>query len=57
MSMWKVDDNVTQKLMSAFYKRFAATENARKAFKEAQQEIKKDHPEPFYWGAFVIIGN
>jgi CHAT domain-containing protein len=56
MSMWKVDDAVTQKLMTTFYQKFAEYNNARKAFKEAQLEIKKQYPEPFYWGAFVMTG-
>jgi CHAT domain-containing protein len=56
MSMWKVDDAVTQKLMTTFYQKFAENNNARKAFKEAQAEIKKQYPEPYFWGAFVMTG-
>ncbi len=56
MSMWKVDDAVTQKLMTTFYQKFAESNNARQAFKEAQAIIKKQHPEPYYWGAFVMVG-
>ncbi|TAF34473.1 MAG: CHAT domain-containing protein [Cytophagales bacterium] len=56
MSMWKVDDTVTQKLMTLFYQKFAQYNHARKAFKEAQAEIKKQYPQPYYWGAFVMSG-
>jgi CHAT domain-containing protein len=56
MSMWKVDDEVTQKLMTIFYQKFSEYNNARKAFKEAQAEIKKQYPQPYYWGAFVMTG-
>ncbi len=56
MSMWKVDDAVTQKLMTTFYQKFAESNNARQAFKEAQAIIKKQHPKPYYWGAFVMVG-
>ncbi len=56
MSMWKVDDAVTQKLMTTFYQKFAESNKARQAFKEAQAIIKKQHPEPYYWGAFVMVG-
>lgn len=56
MSMWKVDDEVTQKLMSVFYQKYAATNNARKSFKDAQAEIKEQYPEPYFWGAFVMVG-
>jgi len=27
------------------------------AFKKAQQELKKEFPEPYYWGAFIMIGS
>jgi CHAT domain-containing protein len=54
--MWKVDDAVTQKLMTVFYKKFSEYNNARKAFQEAQAEIKKQYPEPYFWGAFVMTG-
>jgi CHAT domain-containing protein len=57
MSMWKVDDEVTQKLMITFYQKFAEYNNARKAFKEAQSEIKNQYPEPYFWGAFVMSGD
>ncbi|TAF60794.1 MAG: CHAT domain-containing protein [Cytophagales bacterium] len=56
MSLWKVDDAVTQKLMTSFYSRYAQHGQARRAFQEAQLDIKKQHPEPYFWGAFVMSG-
>jgi len=56
MSLWRVDDEVTQKLMTTFYKNWLQHNNKRKAFRDAQAEIRKDHPEPKYWGAFVMVG-
>jgi CHAT domain-containing protein len=56
MSLWSVNDAVTQKLMTEFYHRFLTENNARKAFMEAQAEIKRQHPEPYFWGAFVMVG-
>ncbi|TAF32676.1 MAG: CHAT domain-containing protein [Cytophagales bacterium] len=57
MSLWKVDDVVTQKLMVEFYKQYAKHGQTRLAFKEAQIRIKKEYPEPYYWGAFVMSGD
>ncbi|MBX2946836.1 MAG: CHAT domain-containing protein [Cyclobacteriaceae bacterium] len=57
MSLWKVDDFVTQQLMIAFYRRWLKHPgHMRAAFRAAQQEIKKTHPDPYYWGAFVLTG-
>jgi CHAT domain-containing protein len=56
MSLWKVDDAVTQKLMVKFYQKLIAYEDTRRAFREARAEIKKEHPEPYYWAAFILAG-
>ncbi len=55
MSLWKVDDAATAELMSAFYK-LRNGKNNLEAFREAQIQLRKNYPEPFYWGAFVMLG-
>ena len=60
MSLWVVDDDATQILMSEFYKEWAlnpAKENISKSFKKAQAEVRKKYPHPYYWGAFTLLGN
>jgi tetratricopeptide (TPR) repeat protein len=74
MSLWKVNDEVTQELMVAFFRNWLGDEAAvgtsgqtadrlakgsddlRLAFRKAQLEIRKKHPEPYYWGGFVMLG-
>jgi CHAT domain-containing protein len=58
MSLWRVDDQATQKLMQLFYS-FYIREKQDKAgaFRRAIQTLKKDYPHPYYWGAFVLIEN
>ena len=56
MSLWRVDDRVTQELMTLFYEGWLQHGNKRNAFRDAQAKIREDHPEPKYWGAFVIVG-
>jgi CHAT domain-containing protein len=56
MSLWSVDDNATQELMTSFYKKWLGGKTKREAFKEAQLELKEKHPQPFYWGGFVMVG-
>jgi hypothetical protein len=56
MSLWKVDDEATQKLMTLFYINLAGGRDVRSAFSMAQAILRKDYPAPYYWGAFVLIG-
>ncbi len=56
MSMFKVDDDATQKLILNFYKKWLATSNLRQSFIDAKKELRVEYPEPIYWGAFMMIG-
>ena len=55
MTLWRVSDRVTREFMVSFYKHLAHSEDKRKAFEEARQEIRDRYPEPFYWAGFVMI--
>ena len=55
MSLWPVDDQVTQKFMIYFYKNWMKLQDKHTAFKEAQITIMDLYEEPKYWGAFVMI--
>ncbi len=54
MSLWKVDDIVTQELMTKFYEYWILSDDLRLAFKNAQKAVRKTHPSPYYWGAFIL---
>ncbi|HEX8039743.1 MAG TPA: CHAT domain-containing tetratricopeptide repeat protein [Chryseosolibacter sp.] len=56
MSMFKVDDEATQKLMLKFYQKWLNTNNIRQSFIDAKKELRLEYPEPIYWGAFMMIG-
>jgi CHAT domain-containing protein len=56
MSMFKVDDEATQKLMLKFYQKWLNSNNLRQSFIDAKKELRVDYPEPIYWGAFMMIG-
>jgi CHAT domain-containing protein len=56
MSMFKVDDEATQKLMLKFYQKWLTTGNLRQSFIEAKKELRVDYPDPIHWGAFMMIG-
>jgi len=60
VSLWPVDDNATQLLMTKFYQHWvqnSSNEGISAAFKKAQLEVKKEYPHPFFWGAFVLLRN
>jgi len=56
MSMFKVDDEATQKLMLKFYQKWLNTGNLRQSFIDAKKELRVEYPAPIYWGAFIMIG-
>lgn len=58
MSLWNVDDKVTSEFMVAFYGQLtdkANNWNKRKAFEQTKEIIRKNHPDPYYWAAFVML--
>lgn len=55
-SSWAVDDKATQELMVRFYKHWSSGKSKREAFRAAQLELKEEMPEPYYWGAFIMVG-
>lgn len=57
MSLWQVDDMATQQLMELFYQRWIKTQNKREAFIWAKKELRKQFPAPYYWAAFVMVGD
>jgi len=57
MSLWKVSDVATQKMMSLFYENLLIKkQSTREAFKNAQLELREEFSSPYFWGAFVFIG-
>ena len=57
MSLWKVPDTETQKLMANFYQRIKAGEERAEALYKAKLAMKEDYPDPFFWGAFICQGD
>jgi len=56
MSLWKVDDKVTSEYMQIFYGHYAQGKSIRESYSLTRNEIKQKYPQPYYWGAFVLVG-
>lgn len=57
MSLWKVPDTQTKELMEMFYRKLLEGAPRAEALRCAQLAIRKHHPNPFFWGAFICQGN
>ncbi|MBO7571411.1 MAG: CHAT domain-containing protein [Bacteroidales bacterium] len=57
MSLWSVDDNATQLMMTEFYSNLMAGMSKREAFLKAQHKLKttKDFENPRFWAAFIML--
>jgi CHAT domain-containing protein len=45
--------------MKFFYREWLkdpTSDNKQKAFRTAQLKLKEKFPQPYYWGAFVMVG-
>ncbi|MDJ1172776.1 CHAT domain-containing protein [Roseofilum capinflatum] len=58
-TLWSVSDKHTQTLMSNFYQHVAAGMSQGEALREAKlaQINTGDEDHPFYWSAFILIGD
>lgn len=55
MSLWKVSDEATQQLMTNFYNEWMGGKPKEQAFSAAQKKLRESFPEPYFWGAFVML--
>ncbi|NJN19176.1 MAG: CHAT domain-containing protein [Oscillochloris sp.] len=56
VSLWTVDDATTAELMATFYRRLRAGDRPATALRAAQSALLRDHPHPFFWAPFVLMG-
>jgi CHAT domain-containing protein len=56
LSLWNIDDKVSQEFMKQFYEKWLNGSSKNEAFHQTQLSIKKRYPLPFYWAGFVLIG-
>ena len=57
MSLWKVDDDATQVLMTEFYKHWMSGKSKHEALKIAKNTVRSHEKwkSPLYWAAFILL--
>lgn len=56
MSLWKINDQATQMLMTEFYTNWISkNQSKREAFKNAQNTVRAKFEEPEYWAGFILL--
>lgn len=58
MSLWKVDDEATQILMTQFYKNLVSGQSKRQSLQSAQKYLREynaEYDKPEYWAAFILL--
>ena len=55
MSLWRVPDEATALLMSAFYEGLTTGQSANDALRAARTKLQQTHPDPYSWAAFVVL--
>jgi CHAT domain-containing protein len=56
VSLWLVQDETTAELMGGLYGRLRTGEGGAAALRAAQLELKEQHPHPYFWAPFVLLG-
>lgn len=51
-----MDDDATTQLMAAFYRNMTKGQTKGESLRQAQLEVRKKWPHPYFWGAFFLTG-
>jgi CHAT domain-containing protein len=55
-SLWNVHDRSTSRFMAAFYGHLGDGSAPASALQRAMQDLRRDHPHPYYWAPFMLVG-
>jgi tetratricopeptide (TPR) repeat protein len=57
-TQWSVaSGETTTQLMEEFHKNLRKGEAKDEALKDAMAAVRKEHPQPFYWAPFILLGD
>lgn len=55
MSLWSVNDDATQLMMTSFYKALLDGLPRKEALLKAQKAVREIYPQPHYWAPFIML--
>jgi CHAT domain-containing protein len=55
-SLWPVDDEITSRFMLDFHGGLCRGMTSAASLRAAQIELRRQHPHPFHWAAFILHG-
>lgn len=56
MSLWSVNDQTTQLMMTTFYTALVQGDSRHEAFRKAQKAVRESgHNDPYYWASFIML--
>lgn len=56
VSLWSVASKETEQMMVIFYRHLQSGMDTAEALRKAKLELMADHPHPFYWAPFILVG-
>ena len=56
LSLWNVNDESTAALMAHFYQEWQKGATKSSALRSAMLSVRDEHPHPFYWAPFLLVG-
>jgi CHAT domain-containing protein len=57
LSLWDVNDQATCTFMATFYERWLSGASKAEAVRAAIQVVRHTQAHPYFWAAFVLVGN
>ena len=57
VSLWDVNDCTTADLMKRFYGYLAKGEPKSQSLRLAMLQVRDEHPHPYHWAPFVLMGD
>lgn len=56
LTLWEVHDRSTTCFMKSFYRQLPTAPSKAAALAQAAREVREQHPHPFYWAPFMLVG-